>query len=80
MRLTFLRHGETELNREKKVQGWSDSQLTATAVEKTVQCANYLKTLMDGPFDLGATSDTIPAGLYLMSLNCRIRISTNSSY
>lgn len=61
MRLTFLRHGETELNREKKVQGWSDSQLTATAVEKTVQCANYLKTLMDGPFDLGATSDTIRA-------------------
>lgn len=43
MKVLFLRHGETLMNANKLVQGWSDSRLTDIAVKKTSDLAKLLK-------------------------------------
>ena len=56
----FVRHGETEFNREKRLQGWIDSPLSETGLEQGRIVAEALK-----PFGLknrlGQSSWTRPA-------------------
>ncbi|MGB3223893.1 MAG: histidine phosphatase family protein, partial [Desulforhopalus sp.] len=39
----LLRHGQTEWNTQKRIQGSGDSPLTANGKEKTALWANFLK-------------------------------------
>lgn len=43
LRLYITRHGETEWNVEKRMQGWKDSSLTPKGVENAVALGNRLK-------------------------------------
>lgn len=54
VKVIFLRHGETELNRKKYIQGWSDSELTKDAIELT---KNKAKSLVEYDIHRGYTSD-----------------------
>ena len=43
LRLYITRHGETEWNTEKRMQGWKDSNLTQKGVENAIALGNRLK-------------------------------------
>lgn len=43
LRLYITRHGETEWNIEKRMQGWKDSNLTPKGVENAIALGNRLK-------------------------------------
>lgn len=45
--LTFYitRHGETEWNTQKRMQGWSDSELTANGISNAVSLGNRMKAI-----------------------------------
>lgn len=70
MKLYFVRHGETYLNKYKKMQGWSDAPLTP---EGEIVASQTGKRLKDIPFyaiytsDLGRTIQT--AKLILLENN-----------
>ncbi len=42
MRLYFIRHGETDWNLQKKLQGQEDIPMNAAGQEQAAQCAKYL--------------------------------------
>lgn len=46
--LYITRHGQTEWNIQSRMQGWADSQLTATGVKAATQLGNRLQ---DVPLD-----------------------------
>lgn len=50
----FIRHGETEANRDHLIQGWSDSPLTDKGREQLI---NLSETFADIPIQLAYTSD-----------------------
>lgn len=54
MKLYFVRHGETYLNKYKKMQGWSDSPLTAEGEAIARKTGERLKNI---PFSAIYTSD-----------------------
>ena len=54
VRLRFVRHGQTVYNTEHRMQGWSDSPMTALGNE---QIATVGKALATVPFDLVFSSD-----------------------
>lgn len=54
VKIVFLRHGETELNRKQYIQGWTDSDLTKEAVDLSKIKA---KSLVGYSFEHGYTSD-----------------------
>lgn len=56
MKLYFVRHGQTLFNYLQRVQGWSDSPLTALGVEQGKAAANYLSSIS---FDSIYSSDDI---------------------
>ena len=39
----LIRHGETEWNRDKRIQGWNDSPLTETGIDQARTMAGILK-------------------------------------
>lgn len=43
LRLYITRHGETEWNIERRIQGWQDSNLTPKGVENAKALGNWLK-------------------------------------
>lgn len=43
LRLYIIRHGETEWNTEKRMQGWKDSKLTQKGMENAIALGNRLK-------------------------------------
>jgi len=45
MKVIFLRHGETELNRDKIIQGWSDAYLTEKGEEQIQEASERLKNI-----------------------------------
>lgn len=54
MILYLTRHGETEWNVEKRLQGWGDSQLTKSGIERAHQFKELVK---DVEFDVIYSSD-----------------------
>lgn len=75
MKLYFVRHGETYLNKYKKMQGWSDSPLTKEGEEVALQTAERLKQI---PFSAIYTSDlgrTIQTARLIMEKNhyCKLK-------
>ena len=50
----FIRHGETYLNKYKKMQGWSDAPLTKQGIEDAIATG---KRLLNQKFDVIYTSD-----------------------
>ncbi|MFF2875773.1 histidine phosphatase family protein [Gottfriedia sp. NPDC057991] len=53
--LYLIRHGETYLNRYKRMQGWADSPLTEEGKLVAVECGNRLSDIL---FDRVYTSDS----------------------
>ena len=54
MRVYFFRHGQTESNRDKRVQGWTDVKLT----DKGIRQAQKLRQAIEGiGFDRKIASD-----------------------
>ena len=47
MTILLVRHGETEWNRARRYQGWSDSPLTARGVAQAEAIGHRLRTLPD---------------------------------
>ena len=47
----LLRHGETEFNREARIQGWLHSELTDLGVEQANRMGDRLRALIDRPED-----------------------------
>ncbi|CQR24169.1 phosphoglycerate mutase [Streptococcus varani] len=43
MRLYLVRHGETYLNKYKRMQGWADTPLTDAGIEMARECGEHLK-------------------------------------
>lgn len=41
----LMRHDQTLFNIQKRIQGWSDSPLTAVGIEQAKQAGTYLKQL-----------------------------------
>ncbi|MER0123235.1 histidine phosphatase family protein [Streptococcus sp. ZJ93] len=61
MKLYLIRHGETYLNKYKRMQGWSDSPLTEKGIEMAKQCGQRLKEYPISHMittDLGRTIET----------------------
>ncbi|MBO0458235.1 histidine phosphatase family protein [Enterococcus hulanensis] len=54
MKIYFVRHGETYLNKYKKMQGWSDSPLTPQGEKVAYETGEKLKNI---PFSTVYTSD-----------------------
>lgn len=54
VRLRFVRHGQTVYNTEHRMQGWSDSPMTALGDEQIAIVGRALSTV---PFDLVFSSD-----------------------
>ncbi|WP_307409352.1 histidine phosphatase family protein [Breznakia pachnodae] len=52
--LYFIRHGETYLNKYKKMQGWSDAPLTQQGIQDAIATG---KRLLNQKFDVIYTSD-----------------------
>lgn len=44
----IIRHGQTQYNREKRKQGWSDSPLTLKGVNQVINLSNHLKKHLKG--------------------------------
>ncbi|WP_413626940.1 histidine phosphatase family protein [Fructilactobacillus vespulae] len=53
--LYFVRHGQTQLNSYKRIQGWADSDLTEKGVKDAENAADLLSQLK---FDAAYSSDT----------------------
>jgi broad specificity phosphatase PhoE len=69
LKLYFVRHGETYLNKYKKMQGWSDAPLTPEGEEVACKTGKRLK---DIPFSAIYTSDlgrTIQTAKLILSEN-----------
>ena len=69
MKLYFVRHGETYLNKYKKMQGWSDSPLTVAGEAIARETGERLKHI---PFAAIYTSDlgrTIQTAQLILSEN-----------
>jgi broad specificity phosphatase PhoE len=47
----LLRHGETEFNREARIQGWRHSDLTDLGVQQAQRMGDRLRELIDRPQD-----------------------------
>lgn len=45
LRLYITRHGETEWNIERRIQGWKNSNLTPKGVENAIALGNWLKDI-----------------------------------
>jgi len=45
MKVIFLRHGETELNKKRVAQGWTDSYMTKDGIKQIKDVANKLKDI-----------------------------------
>ncbi|HFI0166803.1 TPA: histidine phosphatase family protein [Streptococcus suis] len=74
MRLYLVRHGETYLNKYKRMQGWADTPLTQKGIEMAEKCGQHLKQF---PITHLITSDlgrTIQTGLEIANI---IGIETN---
>ena len=57
-RLFVIRHGETEWNVQRRLQGQSDSPLTENGIEQAKKAASELKYI---PFELAFSSDLLRA-------------------
>ena len=81
--LYLVRHGETYLNRYKKMQGWADSPLTEEGKEKVIQSG---KSLAAVPFsrvytsDLGRTVETAQLILQQNDDNMNLEINQRKEY
>ena len=49
--LYLLRHGETEYNRESRIQGWLHSDLTELGLQQVARMGDKLRELIDRPQD-----------------------------
>ncbi|MED3660502.1 histidine phosphatase family protein [Ureibacillus sp. FSL K6-8385] len=58
LELYFVRHGETEWNREGRLQGWLDSELTPRGIGQVKQLKEHLK---DVQFDCAFSSPSTRA-------------------
>jgi broad specificity phosphatase PhoE len=61
--LYYVRHGETEWNREGRLQGQHDSQLTALGRAQAVQCGEILRDLLGRDGQDPATLDFVASPL-----------------
>lgn len=53
----LIRHGETEWNANRRLQGWLDIPLSEIGLQQAQQLAEYLKTVTAPRFDAVHTSD-----------------------
>lgn len=70
-KLYLVRHGETYLNKFKRMQGWSDTPLTEEGIQTAIQCG---KKLSDIPFASVYTSDlrrTVETATIIMKQNVK---------
>lgn len=58
MRLYITRHGQTQWNIERRLQGWNDSPLTRIGIKRAEELSNRLKGVN---FDIVYTSDQFRA-------------------
>lgn len=58
MKVYIARHGQTQFNVERRIQGWMDSPLTDLGVKQAHKLGNYLK---DIDFKIAYSSDVLRA-------------------
>jgi probable phosphoglycerate mutase len=73
--LVLIRHGQTEWNREGRIQGHLDSALTPEGIAQAEACATRLAT---EPFDALYASDLPRTQHTAAILNCALHLTMNS--